>query len=353
MADIFTYDLDIDMKQEFGMGWDIEVHQLDVITLNCSMWNEGIIFDATNFTVELEAKRPDGNDYIQSKFDIEKGVGYVKIDCTDQLTVASGKVKAQLRIYNETLKQRTSRVLYIRVVPSVLEVDRKVSESTITALQYVENTLNRLNEVDIDLTDKINEGTILKNGLTTLNSTATNLKTSLTSLNPIAETNYNNLKDENDEATYLIPNLTSKNDIAQTTKTELQQEISLADQRIIDLKNFDPNSVVQNTNTMLNEMYCNNELLSINHGLDGYPVVQLVYTEYGAGVGGAGDFPAGSDSECNLMQNKTVYTDNNNFTIYVPNNYYIESPEINKINDYKYIVTFPSSTRSLLINIKV
>jgi hypothetical protein len=52
------------------------------------------------------------------------------------------------------------------------------------------------------------------------------------------------------------------------------------------------------------------------------------------------------------MQNKTVYTDDNNFTIYVSSNYYIPNAVITKINDYKYIATFANSTRSILINIK-
>jgi hypothetical protein len=115
----------------------------------------------------------------------------------------------------------------------------------------------------------------------------------------------------------------------------------------------DPNAVA--TITQLNDVkdyvICNKELVSINHGLSGYPRVNLTYTESGAGVGGAGLFPAGANSECNSLQNRAVYTDNNNLTIYVPSNYYVENPSVNKINDYKYIVTFGNNTKSILISL--
>jgi hypothetical protein len=102
---------------------------------------------------------------------------------------------------------------------------------------------------------------------------------------------------------------------------------------------------------MLDDIYCNQKLLSLNHGLNGYPIIKMTYTEYGAGIGGAGDFPAGADSECNLMQNKAVYKDRNNIDVYVPQDYYIANPSINKINYYKYVVTFTNSTRSILIEL--
>jgi hypothetical protein len=211
MADIFTYDLDIDMKQEFGMGYDIQCHQLDTITLNCSIWNEGTIFDATNFTVELDAKRPDGNDYIQSKYNIETGLGYVKINCTDQLTVASGKIKAQLRIYNETLKQRTSRIIYIQIIPSVLEVDRRVSESTITALQYAESTLNRLNESDLELTNSISKANTAKSNLDNSTSLANTAKSNLDTSKNIADTANSTLNSSIDMAKDVIADLSQVN----------------------------------------------------------------------------------------------------------------------------------------------
>jgi hypothetical protein len=138
---------------------------------------------------------------------------------------------------------------------------------------------------------------------------------------------------------------------ANIDKDALITKIAEADDKLIKFKNYDTTQLVPLSNTMLNEMYCNKELLSINHGLNGYPIVKMTYTEYGAGVGGAGDFPAGADSDCNLMQNKAIYTDNNNMTIFVPQNYYIALPSINKINNYKYVVTFTNSTRSILIEL--
>jgi hypothetical protein len=143
---MFTYELDIDMKQEFQMGFDTEAHQLDTMILKCYMYNEGVPLDTTNYNVEFRAKKPDGTDYIQRKYGIEKGIGYININCTDELTVISGMCKAELRIWNGTLQQSTSRIINIGIIPSVLEVDRTISKSTITELQYVNSTLDSLNE---------------------------------------------------------------------------------------------------------------------------------------------------------------------------------------------------------------
>lgn len=381
MASPYEYNLQIDMRENYAMGFDTECHQNDTLTIKCEVRLEGLLFDLTNYKVRFYAKRPDGNDYIQNDATyITKGLGYVNIKCDDRLTIASGMCKGAIHFYNTVNEQITTRYINIKVFADPLEVNRKVSESTITQIDYVNRSLSELESANTDIEEKLALATLASADLVTKTNSANTVNSTLT----VTTTNANNSKialdlsktsadtskialdgaivtattktstltAKNAESTLLITSLTGVNTTAQATKVELIDEVVLADQKILDLQKFDPNSVVQNTNTLLNEILCNNELLSFNHGLNCYPIVQLVYTEYGFGIGGYNDNPLGATSKCNLMQNATDYLDKNNITIYVPLNYYIAGAEIKEVNKYKYVVTFPSSTRSIVMNLQ-
>lgn len=399
----YEYILDIDLSEPYSM-FDIETHQLDTIYLKCNIYNQGILYDCTNATVILQAHRETGNDYIQTNFDILQGLGYVNIKCTDQLTVDSGLVKAELRLkFSNGTIQSTSRIIYIKVIPSVLEINRKVSPSTLTALQYVDTVTDKLASIKSNLTNDINnantasaniENEIAKantkisdvnmsitnanssltniitqanNKISDVNNTINNVNNTQTSLRNtttqvIAEVN-NTINDVNttksdlqnvvSQSSQIKNDLTNLNSITQTTESDLQAKINEANNIKIALQTFDPNGIVQNTNDMLNKMNSVQLLLTINHGLNAYPSLQLIWTEYGAGVGGAGTFPAGANSICDSIANKIEYVDNNNVNIYVPQLYYVANPIVTKLSNYKYIVNFTGSTKSLLIQIRV
>lgn len=94
------------------------------------------------------------------------------------------------------------------------------------------------------------------------------------------------------------------------------------------------------------------ELVSINHNFDSYPNVRCICTNYGAGVGEAGNVPAGG-TESYMVNARVCYLDTNSIKIYVPKHYAVRSPVIEKIDDKKYIIASndTAETKSILINL--
>jgi len=91
------------------------------------------------------------------------------------------------------------------------------------------------------------------------------------------------------------------------------------------------------------------KLATITHNLNSYPSIRTLYTEYGGGVGGAGDFPAGDTTY--KLENKIAYEDKNTITIYIPLEYIGSNPVIEKITDTEYIITYSDSVISVILNI--
>lgn len=379
MSDIFTYDFqDLDLKESIKLR--TKCQQLDTIVLQFNIYNYDIPVDLTNFNIEFRAVKSDGTFYSQVD-NITKVENTLTISCNNQLTSVNGKTVCSLRIFDDSQNQKSSYFIVLNVTGIVSNYDRVVSRNLVDILERFDEDVNLAMKLSTVFKEDINEANILDTSFKQSIIDANTSKIALDSSTAIANatksaldtsiTSGNNTKSALDTSTAtadasktaLDASITSGNTVisnldldkanVNTLNDTLITTIANADAKLQEFENYDTTNLVPLSNIMLNEMYCNKELLSINHNLNGYPIVQLVYTEYGAGVGGAGNFPAGgTDSECNLMQNKTVYTDNNNFTIYVPQNYYIENSVINKINDYKYIVTFTNSTRSILIQIK-
>lgn len=101
---------------------------------------------------------------------------------------------------------------------------------------------------------------------------------------------------------------------------------------------------------VIEEIFPDNEVITINHGFKGYPSVRIIATNYGAGIGGAGETPAGG-TESYSVECKTCFLDRDNIKIYVPQNYFSKSPHLEKNNDNQYIITFDNSTLSLIIDL--
>lgn len=109
--------------------------------------------------------------------------------------------------------------------------------------------------------------------------------------------------------------------------------------------------VKEEFDNLSDEIYPDQELITINHGLQGYPRVDIIKTNYGAGIGGAGETPAGG-TESYSVKNKVCYLDRNNIKIFVPKNYYLSSANLEKVNDNQYVIT-NNSIRSLLVNLNI
>lgn len=82
------------------------------------------------------------------------------------------------------------------------------------------------------------------------------------------------------------------------------------------------------------------KLVRIDHGLDGYPQVLMLAFGYGGGLGGAGEGPAGGTDlvEC---PRRPVYHSPNALTVYTTAEIAaLGVPQLSKLNDYEYLVTF-------------
>ncbi|WP_252225113.1 MULTISPECIES: BppU family phage baseplate upper protein [unclassified Clostridium] len=281
MSDIFDYEMiDIDLKENIHMQYDLECHQNDTIKLNFIIRDMGKLVDLSQYKIELMAKKPDGTDYIQ---DEPTGItkdnqGNLTIGCKQTLTNFSGLAKCQLRLWNKVEQQSSTRVMVFDIKQSALEIDRGIHESTITKLEELLNALNIAKDLsdeftkeieealkaeqkfkeDIEQANKINK--TLVNNTNTANSVNTTLVkntdvanitnttlinntnianekiTTLNEINTTADKNITNLTKQNDDGTKNITDLTKQNNDALTNKSELEETITNATNKITEVK---------------------------------------------------------------------------------------------------------------------
>jgi hypothetical protein len=363
LANIFTWDVqDIDLKECVKLRTNCQ--QMDTMVMQFNVYDYDIPVDLTNFNITFVAKKADGTIYGQVE-NITKTGNLLTITCSSQLTSITGRTIGIIEVIDNLGNRKSSYFIVLNVSGLVSEDDRVVSRNFVDILEKFDDDVNIAVSLSTSFKEDIAEAQAISDDFaikipqasvvnTTLNATIGNANTIQSTLNSTISTGNtleSRLSSDITAGNTVKSNLEANIVTASTDNDTLTTTIVNAETKLQEFKNYDTTQLVPLSNTMLNEMYCNKELLSINHGLDGYPVVKMTYTEYGAGIGGAGNFPAGADSDCNLMRNKTIYTDNNNLTLYVPQNYYIASPSINKLNDYKYVVTFLNSTRSILIEL--
>jgi hypothetical protein len=105
--------------------------------------------------------------------------------------------------------------------------------------------------------------------------------------------------------------------------------------------------IISNPIIQISEEY---KLATINHNLNSYPNIRVLYEEYGAGLGGAGTSPTGGDPT-HTIKNIISYDDKNNLTVYIPKEYLGSNPVVEKVSNTEYIVTFNDSIISLILNV--
>lgn len=98
------------------------------------------------------------------------------------------------------------------------------------------------------------------------------------------------------------------------------------------------------------EIFPNNEVITINHNLKCYPSVRAIVSNYGLGLGGLGITPIGG-TESYSVECKTCFLDSNNIKIYVPKKYFLKNPTLKSISETQYILTFSDSAMSILIDL--
>lgn len=242
--------IDIDFKEDYSLGTDLECHQNDSLILNFRISNYGELVDLTNYQVELRIRRPDGNDYIQTKTGITKGKnGELKIVAEETMTAFSGSAKGELRVWDSSYAQKTGRVIYIKIIPSVLTPNNTPSESTVTILNHLDFSLNKANDTMdkfeesiheaeneiVSLNSKINEAIQTKNKLDASNTTALGTNTTLQGSISTANERISSLDSKNQTASENIGNLDTKNKTASTNISNLDSKNNTATQNIADL----------------------------------------------------------------------------------------------------------------------
>ena len=243
--------IDIDLKEDYSLGTDIECHQNDNLILNFCLRDYGELVDLTNWNVELRVRRADGNDYIQTEAGITKGTdGSLRIITEDGLTCIGGNAKGELRLWNKQYNQKTGRVIYIRVIPSTLAPDNQVSESTITILNHLDLSLDMANDVMSELKEaiedgeeeirkldaKIEEAEETKNRLDESNRIANETNDTLNDTIDVANDRISTLDAQNVRGEANIAELKTQNDRGEANIAELKVENTRGEQNIVDLK---------------------------------------------------------------------------------------------------------------------
>lgn len=363
MANIFTWELqDIDLKECVKIKTNCQ--QNDTMVLQFKIYDYDSPVDLTNYNVTFVAKKPSETIYGQTE-NITKLSNSLTITCDSQLTSETGRTVGVVVITDNSGNRKGSYFIVFNVFGILNDEDRVVSKNFVDVLDRFDEDISIASllsdsfKEDIETAQAISEDFAEK--IPQAQTTDTTLNNTIDEANNINSILNNTINTGNILDSSLISHITNGNTVNSNltsnissggqTNDQLTVTIGTAEDKLQEFKNYDTTNLVPLSNTMLNEMYCTEELLTINHGLNGYPIVKMTYTEFGAGIGGAGNFPAGADSQCNLMQDKMIYTDSNNVKILVPLDYYIASPSINKLNDYKYVITFTNSTKSILVEL--
>jgi len=246
MSDIQKLYIDLDLKENLLVT--VNCKQLDNLKLILNIWDNGIQADLSNYRCRLKALKQDQVPLIQNT-DITINNNEVNIASDEQLTTTSGIVKSELQFIDKTTGEKKSTFnLNIKVIPSVLEIDRTISVATITLLQELDN---KLDEIE-DIGDVLNEAKTVKSGLesdiTNVKNIKENLDSSINTANTTktsldtSNTNANNAKMALDASSGSANNIKGSLETtitnAENKKQEIVTECALADQKILAMQGF-------------------------------------------------------------------------------------------------------------------
>lgn len=92
---------------------------------------------------------------------------------------------------------------------------------------------------------------------------------------------------------------------------------------------------------LFDSMGANSEFVTLEHGLGAYPQIMVGTLQYGAGMGGAGDHPAGG-SDTSQVPARAVFHSSGSLTVYTTKA--VARPEaakeVRRISSHEYIVTY-------------
>ncbi|NRY59842.1 hypothetical protein [Clostridium beijerinckii] len=246
MSDIQKLYIDLDLKENLLVT--VNCKQLDNLNLILNIWDNGIQADLNNYRCRLKALKQDQVPLIQNT-DITINNNEVNIASDEQLTTTSGMVKMELQFIDKITGEKKSTFnLNIKVIASVLEVDRTISVATITLLQELDNKLDEVEDigdvldeaktVKADLESDITNTKTVKENLDVSINTANTTKTALDTSNTNATNTKNALNTSITNANNSKTALDASKTNADNSKNVLDNENLRAESNITSLKNF-------------------------------------------------------------------------------------------------------------------
>lgn len=252
MSDIQKLYIDLDLKENLLVT--VNCKQLDNLNLILNIWDNGIQADLNNYRCRLKALKQDQVPLIQNT-DITINNNEVNIASDEQLTTTSGIVKTELQFMDKTTGEKKSTFnLNIKVIPSILEVDRTISVATITLLQELDNKLDEIEDIGDVLDEAKTVKTGLESDITNVKNIKENLDSSINTANATktaldtSNTNSNNAKialdASNASANNIKASLETTITNAENKRLDIVTECALADQKISAMQEFGDITVI-------------------------------------------------------------------------------------------------------------
>lgn len=235
------YDLTVSLDLKQNLNIYATCKQLDSINLICSIYDNSVQADLTNYIVRLKAMKADSIPLIQeyTGVSIPANSNVVTIAANEQLTTTAGEIPIELQFIDKTSgKKKATFNLILEVMSSTLVVDRSISTATYTLLEELENKLDQTSdffeniseavEINNELKTSIASGSTLKTGLDTDVVNGNALKTGLENSTVAASTAKSNLDNSISNANTAKSAVDASNTNAQATKSDLEADIAQA-----------------------------------------------------------------------------------------------------------------------------
>ncbi|MBC2478626.1 hypothetical protein HGI39_28980, partial [Clostridium beijerinckii] len=236
---IYDLTVSLDLKQNLNIYTTCK--QLDSINLICSIYDNSVQADLTNYNVRLKAMKADSIPLIQeyTGISIPADSNVVTIAADEQLTTTAGEIPIELQFIDKTSgKKKATFNLILEVMSSTLVVDRSISTATYTLLEELENKLDQTSdffeniseavEINNELKTSIASGSTLKTGLDMDIVNGNTLKTGLENSTAAANTAKSNLENSISNANTAKSAVDASNTNAQVTKSALEADIAQA-----------------------------------------------------------------------------------------------------------------------------
>lgn len=144
---------------------------------------------------------------------------------------------------------------------------------------------------------------------------------------------------------------TAMNADAGTLQTMLTNQETLFNAWFADLQDTLTTNVEANLQAQIDALDAGTLLATLTHNLDQYPHVRALAWDYGIGLTGLGNEPAGLFGGSNVVTVpcSAEYTSKQAVKVSIPVGYAMLTPVVTKVNDHEWLIT--SGTKSLQINL--